>query len=210
MSGRWHVASAAAPASGTIAYTAYGLTLLSDVPLAELPLAPPSHIDEARAVRFTLRHERVTTTFYHIMSWSLPTGEPWLSCAKFAGGYALQFADLADFYIDHAGREITCHPVAKRGPHLPETLSHLLLDHVLPLVLNVRGQDALHATSILTPYGVCAFTGASGTGKSTLAASFHLAGAPILSDDCLVLQPHRGHLVAIPAYPGLSRPPPMG
>ncbi len=134
------------------------------------------------------------------MSWELPTGEPWLSCAKFESGYVLRFTNLADFCVDRMGREITYHPTSEL---LPETLSHLLLDHVLPLVLNVRGQDALHATSVLTPYGVCAFTGATGTGKSTLAASFHRAGDPILSDDCLVLKPHRGCLVATPAYPGL-------
>lgn len=134
------------------------------------------------------------------MSWTLPTGEPWLSCAKFEGGYVLRFTHLADFCVDRTGREITCYP---RSALLQETLSHLLLDHVLPLVLNIRGQDALHATSVLTPHGVCAFTGATGMGKSTLAASFHRAGYPILSDDCLVLQPRQGYLMATPSYPGL-------
>ncbi len=40
-------------------------------------------------------------------------------------------------------------------------------------------------------------------GKSTLAANFHRADYPILSDDCLVLKNHRGNLSATPAYPGL-------
>ena len=38
-----------------------------------------------------------------------------------------------------------------------------------------------------TDQGVCAFTGSAGAGKSTLAASFVLAGYPLLCDDCLTL-----------------------
>lgn len=84
-----------------------------------------------------------------------------------------------------------------------DTLRHLLLDHVLPLVLNLRGRDALHATAVVTPHGVCAFAGMAGTGKSTLAASFALAGCPVLSDNCLVIEEQGGRLAAVPAYPGL-------
>lgn len=183
-------------------YRVYGLTLLSDVPLPELAPAPQVHLSETCTIRFSLRHQPLitTATAREVMSWALPTGEPWLSCAKFEGGYILRFTNLADFCVDHLGREITCHPTSEL---LPETLSHLLLDHVIPLALNVRGQDALHATSVLTPHGVCAFTGATGMGKSTLAASFHRAGYSILSDDCLMLKPHRECLIATPAYPGL-------
>jgi hypothetical protein len=74
---------------------------------------------------------------------------------------------------------------------------------VLPLVLTIRGRKALHATAVLTPAGVCAFTGPTGTGKSTLAASLLLAGYPVLSDDCLVLEEQDGQVLATPAYPGL-------
>ena len=200
MSGAWHAASVAAPVARTWSYTAYGLTLLSNIPLPELTHTPQIHANEASTLRFSLRHERFTAPSREVMSWNLPTGEPWLSCAKFEGGYVLRFVNLADFCVDRMGQEIICHPISALAP---ETLCHLLLDQVFPLALNVRGQDALHATSVLTPYGVCAFTGATGMGKSTLAANFHRADYPILSDDCLVLKNHRGNLSATPAYPGL-------
>ena len=83
-----------------------------------------------------------------------------------------------------------------------ETIRHLLIDQVLPLVVNLRGCDALHATAIGTRRGVCAFTGPAGSGKSTLAASFVLSGYPLVCDDCLALSEGTA-ITALPGYPGL-------
>jgi hypothetical protein len=77
-----------------------------------------------------------------------------------------------------------------------------VIDHVLPRVLNLLGFDALHATGIVVKDHVCAFVAEAGTGKSTLAASFHLAGYPAFCDDCLVLR-DTDPLTAMPAYPGV-------
>jgi hypothetical protein len=134
-----------------------------------------------------------------VMSDSLDDGRPWISCAKVEGGYLIRFHGLADFFADGSGREVV---VCDSQTSL-DTLRHLFLDQVLPLVLNLRGQDALHATAVLTPRGVCAFVGSSGTGKSTLAGAFQLAGYPVLSDDCLVVRDEGQHIMATPAYPGL-------
>jgi hypothetical protein len=134
------------------------------------------------------------------MNWTLPGGEEWLSCAKTEGGYLLRFNELADFTIDRNGREIVCMP--RSG--IPEyTIQHLLLDQVIPLVINLRGGEALHASAILTSHGVVAFAGAAGSGKSTLAGSFLLSGHQHMSDDCLALLEKDQEIYAIPAYPGL-------
>jgi len=134
------------------------------------------------------------------MQWSFPGGEPWLSCAKTDSGYLLRFNELADFTIDRNGREIVCMP----RPGIPEdTLQHLLLDQVIPLVINLRGGEALHASAILTPRGVVAFAGPTGSGKSTITASLLKMGYPFVSDDCLTLQEKDEKIYAIPAYPGL-------
>lgn len=90
----------------------------------------------------------------------------------------------------------------RRSPP-PHTLHHLLLDQVLPLVLNYKGKEVLHGAAVVTPYGACAFVGPTGAGKSTLAASFLSAGYSVLTDDCVVLHLHDEHIVAIPAYPGV-------
>lgn len=192
--------AAVVPVASPISYAVYGLTLRSNVCLPALMPAPQANAGDPGGIQFSLCHKRFTAPFRQIMSWTLPTGEPWLICAKCEGGYVLRFADLADFCLDQLGRQITCHPISELSP---ETLGHLLLDHVLPLALNRGGQHALHATAVLTPYGVCAFTGATGMGKSTLAASFYRAGCAILSDDCLVLNQRQSALLATPAYPGL-------
>ena len=102
--------------------------------------------------------------------------------------------------IDKKGSEIICMP----RPGIPEdTIQHLLLDQVIPLVINLRGGEALHASAILTPQGVIAFAGPAGSGKSTLAGSFLLSGYQHVSDDCLALSEKDQEIYAIPAYPGL-------
>ena len=125
---------------------------------------------------------------------------PWMLCGKGSDGYVIRFPDLADFFVDRSGRRILCAPTATTPR---STVRHLLLDQVLPLVLNQRGCEALHATAVVTSHGACAFVGPTGSGKSTLAASFALFGAPVLSDDCLLLEEQPSGIVAFPGYPGI-------
>jgi hypothetical protein len=183
-------------------YQVYGLLLTSEMPLPELTRAAETEPKEWADVRVRLarRGETFPSPSQWLMSWTLPTGERWLSAAKDEQGYLLQFPELADFFVDVDGREIVCRTMLEIPSH---TTRHLLLDQVLPLVMTIRGRKALHATAVFTPAGVCAFTGPTGTGKSTLAASLHLAGYPVLSDDCLVMEAHHGQVLATPAYPGL-------
>jgi hypothetical protein len=72
------------------------------------------------------------------------------------------------------------------------TLRHLLLDQAVPRALTLRGFLVLHASAVVTPWGAVGFMGASGTGKSTLAAALAREGWPHLSDDSLVLEPRAG------------------
>ncbi len=130
----------------------------------------------------------------------LPGGERWLSVAKVGEGYLLRFHGLADFLVSRSGGEV-CYVAGSEAPL--ETLQHLLVDQVIPLVLTLRAREALHASGVLTPQGAIAFVGPTGSGKSTLAGSFLAAGDSLLSDDCLALGDQGGRIHAIPAYPGL-------
>jgi hypothetical protein len=135
--------------------------------------------------------------FHH---WELPSGEVWLEIGKRRGEYLLRFPDLADFVISEAGEQVRCLPVSDTPPN---TLRHLFLDQVLPLVLSLHGSTVLHASAVDGPHGAIAFAGGSGCGKSTLAAGLCARGFPLLTDDCLVLREEGGGLRAIPSYPGL-------
>jgi len=130
----------------------------------------------------------------------LPGGKTWFRSGKLANSYVLSFPGLADFVVDRSGSQIVCCNASRDATI--RTIRHLLIDQVLPLIVNLRGHEALHATAVATQRGICAFTGATGTGKSTLAGSFVLAGYPLVSDDCLAMA-ERKTIVALPGYPGL-------
>jgi hypothetical protein len=128
-------------------------------------------------------------------------GTPWLVSARVGNGYLLRFVGRADFIVDSTGSELTCWRV--EAGVSAETVRHLVLDQVFPMVLNRRGREALHATAIVTAKGACAFSGPAGSGKSTLAASFFLAGFGALGDDCLPLVEQDGSIRVLPGYPGM-------
>lgn len=57
--------------------------------------------------------------------------------------------------------------------------------NVLPLFMQARGQEVLHASAILTNKGVVAFCAVSGTGKSTIAFGLNQSGFPLWADDAV-------------------------
>jgi len=139
--------------------------------------------------------------FLPFHTWQSPAGQQVMSAARCGEAYLLSFPGLARFAIDFAGRRIAAQALAGCADI---TLSHLLLDQVLPRAVCHQGRPVLHASAVLLNDGrAIAFTGPTGRGKSTLAAAFHRAGFPVLTDDCLLLQPQDEGLIAIPAYPSL-------
>lgn len=127
----------------------------------------------------------------------------WIRIARTPdGGFVLEFEDLARFALTDGGTRVACAPAAD----LPEdTLRHLLLDHVLPRVLALRGRHVLHASAVLGPRGVIGFVGATGWGKSTLAVALARAGLPLLGDDALIVDrgPRPDETVVWSTYPGV-------
>jgi hypothetical protein len=179
-------------------YRLYGLTLRSDCPLPELP----EIADEDRDLLFRVDPEpvdvRPSTDWFHV--WRAANGNVWLSFSKLGQGYLLRFPDLADFAISKDKSEIA----ARTVPGVPpETIRHLLLDQVVPLVLSGRSDLVLHASSPLVEDHAILFLGAAGYGKSTLAGSFWSAGFQLLTDDGLLLRVVGKRVLGIPSYPGL-------
>lgn len=111
-------------------------------------------------------------------------------------GFLLRFLERADFAIDFASNTITCVP----APGVPAAMiAALRYNQVAPLLLNHSGKLVLHAAAIVSDGRALAFSGASGRGKSTLAASFARHGYPFLTDDGLVLEPTADGYLAIPS-----------
>lgn len=114
--------------------------------------------------------------------------------------FLLRFPGLADFIISREGHRVEAWPAPVMSI---ETLSHLLLDQVLPRILAQQGRLVLHAGAVQVGDLTIAFIGGSGSGKSTLTASFHAAGHPLLCDDGLVLTHGEGVTFALPTYSSL-------
>jgi hypothetical protein len=179
------------------------LAIGCDVPLPELEAAQgrsPSLLSGKLRIQLGQPWAKVREPRDWLLQTSLPDGQPWMWAARQENGFILRYVGLADFVVDRKGTEIVlshAEAVSSRN-----TLGHLLLDQAFPMVLGLRGIPTLHASTVVTSKGVCAFLGPAGAGKSTLAASFSTAGYPALGDDCLAIKEDNGFF-AIPAYPGL-------
>lgn len=186
---------------GLFRYRIFGREVLSDLPLPGLSPSTPGE-QPALPPLLVLASEEAPggPPVDPLLSHLAPTGEPWLVTAKRDGGYRLHFVGQVEFSIE-SDRRTVCHAACDHVPS--EQLAQLLLNQVLPLVLNLQGADAFHATAVLTPRGACAFVGPSGAGKSTLAASFQAIGCLVLSDDCLLVEEQGGVIVAMPGDPCL-------
>ena len=174
----------------------YGLVVSADIRLPELI---PGN-DGARDIAICSRERIDGAIEPAFMTWTTPPLGPWLSFHKSDGGYLLRFRDTADFRIDGRGTRIEW---ARLNGAPENTLRHLLLDQVLPMVLNLRGGEALHASAVMTSEGAIAFCGGTGSGKSTLAAIFASHGDTVVTDDCLPICARGGRLYGAPGYPGL-------
>jgi len=179
-------------------YRLYGLVVDSNDPLPGVPSALDAKVD--LRVQFLSSQKAQPSPCRWFMQWRFPGGELWLSFAKMDGGYLMRFEELGDFFIHEGGGEIVCMP---RPGISSITITHLLLNQVIPLVINLRGREALHASAVITPHGIIAFSGPAGSGKSTIAGSFFAAGYSLISDDCLALIEKDGDICGMAAYPGL-------
>ena len=132
--------------------------------------------------------------------WTFPDGTEWTLFYRLNSGYLLRFPDLADFEVSRDGRTAAAWPVPGVSPG---TVEHLHLNQVLPLALSRQGRLVLHASAVEIDGKGVAFTGESGRGKSTLAASFATTGARFLTDDGLQLDWLDGQCRITPSHPSV-------
>jgi len=179
-------------------YELGGFVIESDFPFPEL-----NSVQTGRpvcAVRLVDTLSQRTSFAVSLVRTRLPNGHGWLTTAKSDRGYILRCQGLVTFLVSNDGDDVECHPDA---PVPTETLRHLFLDAVFPLILNLKGHDALHATAVDGPDGCCAFLGHSGIGKSTLAAALVRRGWQLVCDDCLHFDSGTDRVTVVPGYGGL-------
>jgi hypothetical protein len=185
-------------------YSICGFALASDTPFPELHEAHGAAIDADCVINVRLGEVgcKFPEPYEWFMHQDLPGGAPWSERARTIDGYLLRFIKFADFLVDRAGQHIRC---VARDPAVADlTIRALLLDHVIPPVLALRGRYVLHAAAVRTPAGVCVFAGDSGAGKSTIAAQLAASGNDFLTDDCLVIDERDGSMVAWASHPSLK------
>ena len=68
----------------------------------------------------------------------------------------------------------------------------------LPMILQVRGHEVLHASAVAMPQGVVALCGESQVGKSTLAYGLHRRGYRLCADDTIGFQTSGQRIQAVP------------
>jgi hypothetical protein len=110
-------------------------------------------------------------------------------------GYLVRANGFGAYLIARDGRRILLAP----GPVAGWRWQRLLTAQALPVAALLQGLELFHASAVQVDGRVVAFSGASGAGKTTIAARLLLAGATFLADDVLALE-REGDVVV--AHPG--------
>lgn len=177
--------SRSADSGAPFRYRAFGLSIASSFPLTELEVdADPDAPD------VTIRRGSVDSPGENRPEWLQLT----------PAGALLDVAEAARYLI-RDGREI----VVQQYPSGSDRHMRLfLLGSAFGVVLHQRSILPLHANAMVLGEGAAAFMGASGAGKSTMAAWFHDRGYAVLSDDvCAVTCGDDGLVLAQPGIPRL-------
>lgn len=179
-------------------YKIFDYTLRSSILLPELNYCP----SPTAQLSFTLSSPTLQPTaepawLHH---WLLPSGEKSISFGKTSTEMVISFPSLADFFFSPTASKIVCRP----RPATPEaTIRHLLLDQVIPRIVNSFGRPVIHASGTVIDKAAVVFLGETGWGKSTLCAYFHQSGFPLLSDDAILLEKTGDEVVGMPGYAGM-------
>jgi hypothetical protein len=172
---------AAAPTK--TAYHAYGMTVLSDIPLPELSSAIEADDRDATVIR--------------LGSVALPEGmrdqAVWYDFAQ--DSTTLHWSSAGSFHVADKGRSITVQMASDVSEDL---IAFPLLGPVLSECLRHRGLFVLHASSVALDGFAVALMADKGTGKSTTASALLESGGQLLADDLVALD--TANLMVVPGF----------
>jgi hypothetical protein len=150
----------------------HGLVLASEVKL-------PVPCIEPRPADITYRIALDTTLPAPSHSRSDDAEDPWAIDHWLGTRLAVEFPGCATFELSRTEVALVADDTGD-----PDLVAHLLLDHVVPRVVALRGDLMLHAAGAVGPSGRAhLFLGKTGAGKSTIAAGLCTQGWALLDDD---------------------------
>ncbi len=161
-------------------YECSGLCVRSEIPL------PAQLADSDPDVRLTMAE---AITVQEVLSDQVVAAleiddQPRYTIFERTDGYLCRFPTVADVHVSRDLKEVRCHPVVG-GPS--DFIPVLIAGTVVAFLLSLTGHCVLHASAVEVEEGALAFAGASGQGKSTMAALFTSDGAALIADDVLSL-----------------------
>ena len=111
---------------------------------------------------------------------------------------------LASFRFSSHGDDAA---VAVTSAERDELVLEVYRRRVLPMAVQVRGREVLHASAIRGPAGVVTFCGTTQSGKSTIAFGLSQRGYPLWADDMVAFEvADRGPVaVSLPFSPRLRK-----
>jgi hypothetical protein len=99
-------------------------------------------------------------------------------------GYRIWAPGHGRYVVSNDGRDLRC-----ALPARTRRWERLFNAQALPLAAALQGLELFHASAVSIDGAVCAFVGTSGTGKTSVALQLVAAGAALVTDDVLALEP---------------------
>lgn len=163
----------------------HGLTVRSEVALhhARAPDGPVDLDVQLGADRASSDELPAGTVLARI---ERPEGGPFYTLVARESGYLLRCHGSCDIEIDGDLATAVCH-VDPDG--VPQILPVIIAGTLLSMVLCLRGELVLHASAVEMDGRAIAFAGESGMAKSTMANWLCGAGAGLITDDVLRVEP---------------------
>jgi len=174
-------------------YAAFGGCLRSEIPLPELresPAAPPD---------WTVSETELSNVDASLLGEEAVDAGVTVQCYRIPDGVRLAFSDTGTFDVVNHGTDIRWTPGTSSAPNLVRAD---LLGSVFSVALHLRGLICLHGSGVTINGAGIGFLAQKGTGKSTTAMALCAAGAALITDDLLPVDPTRP-VTAWPAMPAV-------
>jgi hypothetical protein len=127
--------------------------------------------------------------------WREPDGTPCAYGYSVSGERWMHLPGLATFRFDSQSCNVTAFV---DSPDSSDSVLDAFHRTVLPMALQARGLEVLHASAVRTPRGVAALCAVAETGKSTLACGLSQRGYPVWADDAVVFETPNHGVQALP------------